>query len=179
MTEEEQKQREESLREQGFDESTITSIIQAESNTPEPNKNAGKYILYAAAAAVTILLAIVLFAFFSATAMPHYEIINIDKSQALVNKYNVGIKTKVFEKLDNTSLKRIIDEITQKHKSAENQVLVWVFDYHSFPDADKHGPTLWVAMGNTNYSTNGLNAKTDYNYQSYEDLRVLYEASKP
>jgi hypothetical protein len=68
MTEKEQKEREESLREQGFDESTIASIIQAENSTPEPKKkNIGKYILYIGAAVVAVLFVIVLNALFSAT----------------------------------------------------------------------------------------------------------------
>jgi len=178
MKEEEQKQREENLQEQGFDELTIASIIKAEKSSLKENKTIGQYILYIAGTVIVILFTIVLVALYSGTRTPNYEIINIDKTQVLVNKYNVGIKVKVFKKLDDSTLKRIIDEVTQKHKSAENQVLVWVFDYNSFPNADKYDPTLWVAMGNTNYYIDGLNARTDYRFQLYEDLRVLYEVSK-
>ncbi|HPJ13218.1 MAG TPA: hypothetical protein PLV00_07520 [Caldisericia bacterium] len=67
MTEEERVRREEELRSQGFDNTTVNSILQAEESEPNKKNNFGKYALYIAGTVVAILFVIVTVALLSAT----------------------------------------------------------------------------------------------------------------
>src|SRR6056297_585930 len=89
MTELERRQQEEQLREQGFDESTIASILKAEENNPT-KKRFGKSVLYIVGSVVVVLFIIVTIVLFSPTETGSNRSFAI--SEEMLAKYRVPWK---------------------------------------------------------------------------------------
>src|SRR6056297_2393207 len=89
MAQLERRQREEQLREQGFDESTIASILKAEENNPT-KKRVGKSVLYIVGAVVVALFIVVTLVLFNTTETNSDDSAFI--SEAMLSKYRVPWK---------------------------------------------------------------------------------------
>src|SRR6056297_585279 len=89
MAQLERRQREEQLRERGFDESTIASILKAEESKPA-KKRVGKSVLYIVGAVVVALFIIVTLVLFSPTETNSDD--SAFMSEAMLSKYRVPWK---------------------------------------------------------------------------------------
>ncbi|HPJ13349.1 MAG TPA: hypothetical protein PLV00_08185 [Caldisericia bacterium] len=112
----------------------------------------------------------------------NYEYININEVQVLRNKLNVSVDIKIVERMSQEQLQAILEREIEKFKSIEAHVIVRIYDYKTFPDSRKYHMSLWVALAQTNFYTDGLNANTDFLFHTtdkdYENIQYFYDYYK-
>jgi hypothetical protein len=111
-----------------------------------------------------------------------YEYINIEEKQVLPDKLNVSVDIKIMERMSQEQLQAILEREIEKFKSVEAQVIIRIYDYKTFPNSRKYHMSLWVALAQTNFYTDGLNANTEFLFhitdKDYENIKYFYDYYK-